>query len=92
MVTAIVLINAERMSIPSTAQQLADIEGVAEVYSVSGEFDIIAVARVHEYDELATLVTERLLKIPEITGTKTLMAFRTYSKQDLEHVFDIGAQ
>ncbi len=91
MVTAIVMINADRMSIPETAQQLAEIPGVAEVYSVSGEFDIVAIVRVHEYEQLATLVTERLLKMPSITGTRTHMAFRTYSKHDLEHIFDIGA-
>lgn len=91
MVTAIVMINADRMKIPETAQELAEIDGVAEVYSVSGEFDIVAVVRVREYEELATLVTERLLKMPSITGTRTHMAFRTYSKHDLEHIFDIGA-
>jgi len=91
MVTAIVLMNAERTSIPETAQILADVEGIAEVYSVSGEFDIVAILRVREYEEIAGLVTERLLKIPTITSTQTFMAFRTYSKHDLEHVFDIGA-
>jgi DNA-binding Lrp family transcriptional regulator len=90
MVTAIVLINADRTSIPETAQQLAEIEGVAEVYSISGEFDIVAIVRVRQYEELATLVTERLVKVPTITGTRTHMAFRTYSKHDLEHIFDIG--
>lgn len=92
MVTAIVLINAERTGIPETAQALADIEGIAEVYSVSGEFDIVAILRVRKYEELAALVTERLLKIPTITGTQTFMAFRTYSKHDLEHIFDIGTE
>lgn len=92
MVTAIILINAERNSIPETAQALADIEGVSEVYSVSGEFDIVAILRVKEYEELAVLVTERMLKIPAITSTRTHMAFRTYSRHDLEHVFDIGAE
>ncbi len=91
MVTAIVLMNAERTSIPDTAQILADVEGIAEVYSVSGESDIVAILRVREYEEIASLVTERLLKIPTITRTQTFMAFRTYSKHDLEHVFDIGA-
>jgi DNA-binding Lrp family transcriptional regulator len=92
MVTAIVMINADRMKIPETAQALAEIEGVAEVYSISGEFDIVAVVRVSEYDQLATLVTENLLKMPSITGTRTHMAFRTYSKHDLEHIFDIGVE
>jgi len=90
MVTSIVLINADRMKIPETAQQLAEIDGVAEVYSVSGEFDIVAIVRVQEYEQLATLVTEKLSKMPSITGTRTHMAFRTYSKHDLEHIFDIG--
>jgi DNA-binding Lrp family transcriptional regulator len=90
MVTAIVLINADRTKIPETAQELAEIEGVAEVYSVSGEFDIVAIVRVRQYEELATLVTERLVKVPTITGTRTHMAFQTYSKHDLEHIFDIG--
>ncbi|MHB1000232.1 MAG: Lrp/AsnC family transcriptional regulator [Armatimonadota bacterium] len=91
MVTAIVLINADRMSIPETAQALADVSGVSEVYSVSGEFDIVAILRVKEYEQLATVVTERLLKIPTITGTRTFMAFQTYSSHDLDHIFDIGA-
>lgn len=89
MVTAIVMMNADRMTIPDTAQQLAGIEGVAEVYSVSGEYDIVAILRVHEYEELAQLVTEHLLKIPAITHTQTLMAFRTYGKSDIEHIFEI---
>lgn len=92
MVTAIMLINADRNSIPDTAQMLADMDGVAEVYSTSGEFDIVAILRVHEYEQLASLVTERLLKIPSITGARTHMAFQTYSKRDLEHIFDIGAE
>ncbi|HUV04216.1 MAG TPA: Lrp/AsnC ligand binding domain-containing protein [Armatimonadota bacterium] len=92
MVTAIVLITAERMSIPETAETLAEIEGVAEVYSVSGEFDIVAILRVRQYEELASLVTERLLKIPTITRTQTHMAFQAYSKHDLERIFGIGAE
>ena len=92
MITSIVLINAERTSIPDTAQAIAEIEGVSEVYSVSGDFDIVAVLRVPEYEQLATLVTERLLKISAITKTQTLMAFRTFSRHDLEHIFDIGAE
>lgn len=92
MVTAIVLINADRMSISETAQTLADVSGVAEVYSVSGEFDIVAILRVKEYEQLAQVVTENLLKIPTITKTQTFMAFQTYSSHDLEHIFDIGEE
>lgn len=91
MVTAIVMIKADRMKIPETAQALAEIDGVAEVYSISGEYDIVAIVRVRQYEELASLVTEKLLKMPSITGTQTHMAFRTYSKHDLDHIFDIGA-
>jgi DNA-binding Lrp family transcriptional regulator len=90
LITAIVMINADRNSIPETAQRIADIEGVSEVYSVSGEFDIVAILKVKQYEDLAALVTEHLLKMPEITSTRTLMAFRTFSKSDLEHAFDIG--
>lgn len=90
MVTAVVMINVDRASIPETAQAIAEIEGISEVYSISGEFDIIAIARVKEYEQLASLVTERLLKVPTIIRTQTHMAFRTYSRHDLEHVFDIG--
>jgi DNA-binding Lrp family transcriptional regulator len=92
MVTAIVMMNADRTKIPEAAQALAELEGVAEVYSISGDFDIVAIVRVREYEELATLVTEKLLKMPAITRTETHMAFRTYSKHDLERVFEIGAQ
>lgn len=91
MVTALVLINVDHARVAEIAQQLADVEGIAEVYSVSGDFDIVAVSRVKEYEEIATLVTERLRSIPGIAKTRTLMAFRTYSKHDLEHIFDIGA-
>jgi DNA-binding Lrp family transcriptional regulator len=92
MVTAIVMISADRTSIPETAQALAEIEGVAEVYSVSGEFDIVAILRVKEYEELAGLVTQKLLRIPTITRTQTHMAFQSFSKHDLEHIFNIGAE
>lgn len=90
MVTAIVLINVERESIPETARLLADINGVSEVYSVSGEYDIVAILRVKEYECLAALVTEHLLKIPTIINTQTFMAFQTYPNHDLEHIFNIG--
>lgn len=92
MVTAIVMIKADRKSIPETAQALADIDGVAEVYSISGDYDIIAVLRVPEYEQLAALVTQNLLEMPTILATQTHMAFQTYSKQDLEGMFTIGEE
>jgi DNA-binding Lrp family transcriptional regulator len=91
MVTAIVMMKIDRQVIPETAQEIAGIDGVVEVYSISGDFDAIAIIKVKEYDELAALVTERLLKMPGITGTQTHMAFQTYSKSDIDGMFSIGS-
>ncbi len=90
MVTAILLINAERTRINDVAEQLADIEGITEVYSVSGPYDIIAMIRVTTNDDLADLVTNQLVKVDSIVKTETLLAFRTVSKHDLEAMFSIG--
>jgi len=90
MVTSILLINAERMKINDVAQQLADIKGISEVYSVSGRYDIIAIARVKTNDDLAELVTNELIKIKSIIKTETNLAFKTVSKHDLEAMFSIG--
>lgn len=91
MVTAIVMMNIDRQKIPETAQQIAGIDGISEVFSISGDFDAVAIIRVKEYDELAALVTEKLLKIPAITRTQTHMAFQSYSQTDLEQGFNLGA-
>ncbi|MBN2419258.1 MAG: Lrp/AsnC ligand binding domain-containing protein [Deltaproteobacteria bacterium] len=90
MVTSILLINADRMKINDVAQKLADIKGISEVYSVSGRYDIIAIARVKTNDDLADLVTNELIKIEAITKTETNLAFRTVSRHDLEAMFSIG--
>ncbi len=90
MVTSILLINAERTKINEVAQKLADIEGISEVYSVSGKYDIIAIVRVKTNDDLAELVTNQLIKIDSIAKTETNLAFRTVSKHDLEAMFSIG--
>ena len=90
MVTSILLIKAERMKINDVAQQLADIKGISEVYSVSGRYDIIAIARVKTNDDLAELVTNELIKIKSIIKTETNLAFKTVSKHDLEAMFSIG--
>jgi DNA-binding Lrp family transcriptional regulator len=91
MVTSIILIRADRTKINETAQTLASVPGISEVYSVSGKYDLIAIARVNSNDELSELITDRLLKIDSILGTETLLAFKTYSKHDLEALFSIGA-
>lgn len=89
MVAAVVLIRAERDHIQSAAREVAGIEGVAEVYSVSGEWDLIAGVRVAEWEKIADVVTEHLAKVPGIERTTTLVAFRVFSKQDLSTAFDM---
>lgn len=90
MVTSIILINAERSKINEVAEMLVEMEGISEVYSVSGLYDLVAIARVHTTDELADLVTNHLLKIDSILKTDTLLAFQTFSRHDLEAMFSIG--
>ncbi len=90
MITAIVLINAARDRVNETAGQLADLPAVSEVYSVSGEYDLVALIRVADADSMADVVTNQMLKLAGITKTHTLVAFRTYSRHDLERLFSIG--
>lgn len=91
MVHAFVLIDAEPARIADLATQLADVEGVAEVYSVAGEADLVAVVRVRHHDDLAEVVTRRISGMPGILNTRTLIAFQAYSRKDLEALWDIGA-
>jgi DNA-binding Lrp family transcriptional regulator len=90
MVNAILLLNVQREQINGVAERLADIDGVSEVYSVAGEFDIAVMVRARDNDELAELVTKRLLQENGITRSQTLIAFRAYSRHDLERIFSIG--
>ena len=89
MIAAVVMIRTQREHIPTAAQALADIEGVAEVYSVSGEWDLIAILRVTEWERIATVVTEHFAKVQGIDRTQTLVAFRVYSQRDVESAFDM---
>jgi DNA-binding Lrp family transcriptional regulator len=89
MVAAVVLIRAGRESIPSAAKEVACIDGVAEVYSVSGDWDLVAIVRVPEWERIAEVVAEQLAKVPGIERTYTLVAFRVYSRQDLDSAFDM---
>ena len=92
MVTAIVLVNARRDAINETAQALEQIEGVAEVYSVAGGWDLVVMVRAASNEQLAEVVTNHMLKLQGITKTTTLIAFRAYSKYDLERMFSIGME
>lgn len=92
MITALILINAERQHIPDTAQALLAIPEVREVYSVTGEYDLVAIVHAREYDRLAEVVTEKFAKIDTITRTETMMAFRVYSNHDMERLFAIGME
>ena len=84
MVAAVVLIRAVPGDVPALARRIAGIDGVAEVYSVSGEYDLIAILRVEQYERIAEIVTEEVAQVSGIERTNTLTAFRVYSKQDLE--------
>ena len=90
MVTAIVLMNVERGQVNATAETLAEMQQISEVYSVGGRFDLAAVIRVKTNDELAETVTKHLAGLKGIRSTETLIAFRSYSRHDLEAMFSIG--
>ena len=92
MITTIVLIHVEPALIPTAANMLAGVDGVTEVYSVSGEWDLVAIVRVAEYDQIARVVTEVFPTVPGIKRTQTLTAFRAYSKKDLQQAWDIGVE
>jgi DNA-binding Lrp family transcriptional regulator len=89
-VTAIVLIKTDVASIPQTAEAISQIPQVSEVYSVTGEFDLVAMVRVREHDELGDVIPGKLNKVAGVTHTETHIAFRTYSRHDLEAAFAIG--
>jgi DNA-binding Lrp family transcriptional regulator len=91
-ITTIVLVKADPRQIPVTATALAGIDGVREVYSVSGEWDLVVIVRVAEYEQIARVVTENFPLVPGIERTQTLTAFRAYSRRDLEQAWDIGVE
>lgn len=91
MISAFVLIKARPDRIAALASELADVEGVAEVYSVAGDVDVVAVVRVHEHDQLADVVTRHIAALDGILETRSMVAYRAYSKHDLESMFSLGA-
>ena len=92
MITTIVLMKAEPKALTQAATRIAGFEGVQEVYSVSGEWDLVAMVRVAEYEKIAEVVTNQIASVPGIERTMTLTAFRAYSKKDLEQAWDIGLE
>jgi DNA-binding Lrp family transcriptional regulator len=90
MVTALVMIKADIQLIPEVAESIAQIPGVSEVYSVTGEFDLLAMVRVRAHDDLADVIPGNLNKVHGVISTQTHIAFRTYSRHDLEAAFSIG--
>jgi DNA-binding Lrp family transcriptional regulator len=89
-ISAIVLINAEVDRIPEVAAAIAELNGVSEVYSVTGDIDLVAIVRVRHHEELADVIADQLNKVSGILDTQTHIAFRAYSKHDLEAAFSLG--
>jgi DNA-binding Lrp family transcriptional regulator len=89
-ITAIVLINTAQGRTPDVAQALLELPGVTEAYSVAGPYDLVAMVRVRQHEDLADLVSGRIQKVPGIEETNTLIAFQAYSRRSLEAMWDIG--
>ena len=92
MITAIVFVKADVARIPEVATQIAALDGVTEVYSVTGAIDLVAIVRVRSTDEVADVIADRLNKVPGVLETATHIAFRTYSRHDLEAAFSLGGE
>ena len=90
MITAIVLIEADRDQYSTLGGILADVDGVAEAYSVTGDWDFVALVRVPRHELLAGVISEQIANLPGVTRTQTMVAFEAYSKHDLEALFDLG--
>jgi DNA-binding Lrp family transcriptional regulator len=91
-ITAIVMIDAATDSIGEVAEAVADLPGVSEVYSVAGDVDLVALVRVHQFEEVADVVAGRINKVPGVLDTATHIAFRAYSRHDLEAAFSLGLE
>ena len=92
MITAIVFVKADVARIPEVAEQIAALDGVSEVYSVTGQIDLIALVRVRQHEDVAAVVADRLNKVPGVQATETHIAFRTYSQHDLDAAFSLGVE
>jgi len=90
MITSLVLLNVSRDKVNAVAETLADMEGITEVYSLAGRYDLAVIIRVKDNEQLAELVTNHMLKVEGILRSETLVAFRVHSRHDLESMFSIG--
>jgi DNA-binding Lrp family transcriptional regulator len=90
MLTAIILVRSTRERMTRLGSELAAVEGVAEVYTVTGEWDFVAIVRVREHDDLASVVTQHLTRLEGIQRTQTMVAFQQFSAHDLEAMFGLG--
>lgn len=90
MVSAIVLLNTERDKVKQVAEQLTELKGISEVFSVAGRYDLVAILRVPNSEAMADLVTEQMLQVDGITESETMIAFKVFSRHDLEAMFSIG--
>lgn len=90
MITAIVMVRAAVDQIPEAAERIAELDGVSEVYSVAGSVDLVVMVRVRQHDQLADVIADQLGKVPGVIATETHIAFRAYSRHDLEAAFAIG--
>ncbi len=92
MITAFVMIQVEADRIPESAQEISEIPGISEVYSVAGDWDLIAIARVRKHEDLAEVIANKLSKVVGVQETNTQIAFRAYSQHDLEAAFNLGLE
>ncbi len=90
MITAIVFVKAEVARIPEVAEAIAALDGISEVYSVTGTIDLVALVRVRRHEDVAAVVADRLNKVDGVLETETHIAFRAYSRHDLESAFSLG--
>jgi DNA-binding Lrp family transcriptional regulator len=90
MITAVVMITTESDRIPEAAQAIAELDSVSEVYSVTGEIDLIAIVRVRRHEDLADVIADKVSKTAGVLSTQTYIAFQTYSRHDLDAAFDLG--
>lgn len=92
MLTAFILVKANREGLGHLGPELADVEGVAEVYTVTGDWDFVAIVRVREHDDLARVVIQHLTRLRGIERTQTMVAFQQFSAHDLEAMFGLGLE